>query len=316
MQSYTIDFGCERTKAAFTDDEWKEMEELNDFQLPKLPDSTERYLLDVREALIKGQHVASVPVPSEDRYSCDLVLRSFLSWIHLYKSKPSPFGIKDLPKSFWSREGWPILKSLLGGVKGLMMIDGGKAEPREHARWNVDLVARDTTTDRDWLIVESLKKSDESSTEFPREDDVAPFKNLHFIASQRLQERPHARFRKEARFFSIYSGDLDFKTLEMRACPFSSRIMLFREYDWHELPATPRTWRRHVQGLAHLLQVRSCVTATVKMYDEILSKEEIDDDSGEERSGREWLYKPSTTRVYDDTLGSSPSGPSSSIFYS
>ncbi|KAG0260335.1 hypothetical protein DFQ27_003602 [Actinomortierella ambigua] len=237
MQLYTIDFGCERTKAAFTEDEWKEMEELNDFQLPKLPDSTEIYLLDVREALIKGQHVASVPVPSEDRYSCELVLTTFLS---------------------------------------------------------------------------CLKELDESSTE----DDVTPFKKLHDIASQRLQELSHARFRKEARFFSIYSRGLDFKTLEMRACPFSSRIMLFREYDWHELPATPRTWRRHVQGLTHLLQVRSCVTATVKMYDEILSKEETDDDSGEGRSGREWLYKPSTTRVYDDTLGSSPSGPSSSIFYS
>ncbi|KAG9069589.1 hypothetical protein KI688_010493 [Linnemannia hyalina] len=42
MRSYTIDFGCERTKAAFSDDEWMEMEELNDFQLPKIPESTRR----------------------------------------------------------------------------------------------------------------------------------------------------------------------------------------------------------------------------------------------------------------------------------
>lgn len=80
MRSYTIDFGCERTKAAFSDDEWMEMEEMNDFQLPKLPESTERYLRDVRKALIKGQHVASVPVPEEDRYACELMLRAFLSW--------------------------------------------------------------------------------------------------------------------------------------------------------------------------------------------------------------------------------------------
>ncbi|KAF9150690.1 hypothetical protein DFQ26_001496, partial [Actinomortierella ambigua] len=53
----------------------------------------------------------------------------------------------------------------------------------------------------------------------------------------------------------------------------------------------------------------SCVAATVKMYDEILSKE--DDDSGEGRSGRGWIYKPSTTHVYDETLGSPPLGPES-----
>ncbi|KAK3809066.1 MAG: hypothetical protein JOS17DRAFT_537077 [Linnemannia elongata] len=97
MRSYTIDFGCERTKAAFSDDEWMEMEEMNDFQLPKLPESTERYLRDVRKALIKGQHVASVPVPEEDRYACELMLRAFLSWTQLYNSKPCPFGTKIYP---------------------------------------------------------------------------------------------------------------------------------------------------------------------------------------------------------------------------
>ena len=80
MRSYTIDFGCERTKALFTKDEWKEMKELDDFQLPTLPESTEGNLRDVRKALTKEVHAASVPVPKEDRYSCELVLRSFLSW--------------------------------------------------------------------------------------------------------------------------------------------------------------------------------------------------------------------------------------------
>lgn len=80
MLSYMIDFDCERTKAIFADDEWKKIEEMNDFQLPELPESTERYLCDVRRALIKGQHVASVPVPEEDRYSCELVRRGFLLW--------------------------------------------------------------------------------------------------------------------------------------------------------------------------------------------------------------------------------------------
>ncbi|KAI8602238.1 hypothetical protein EDD21DRAFT_372474 [Dissophora ornata] len=90
MRSYAIDFGCERTKALFTKDEWKEMKELDDFQLPRLLESTERYLCDVRKALVKGQHVASVPVPKEDRYSCELALISFLSWTQLYIAKPCP----------------------------------------------------------------------------------------------------------------------------------------------------------------------------------------------------------------------------------
>lgn len=80
MRSYTIDFGCERTKSVFTDEEWMEMEKLNDFQLPKLPEATEQYLRNIRKALMRGQHVASVRIPEDDRYSCELVLRAFLSW--------------------------------------------------------------------------------------------------------------------------------------------------------------------------------------------------------------------------------------------
>jgi hypothetical protein len=80
MRSYSVDLDCERTKALFTQDEWEEMKELDDFQLPRLHESTSRYLLDVRNAVLDGKHAASVPVPDEDRYSCELVLRSFLSW--------------------------------------------------------------------------------------------------------------------------------------------------------------------------------------------------------------------------------------------
>lgn len=47
-----------------------------------------------------------------------------------------------------------------------------------------------------------------------------------------------------------------FKTVEMRACPFSPYIMLVHLYDSHVLPSTATTWRQQAQGLAHLLQVR------------------------------------------------------------
>ena len=80
MRSYTIDFGCERTKAVFTEEEWTEMEQLNRFQLPKLPETTEQYLRDIRKALVRGKHATTVPMPEVDQYSCELVLRAFLSW--------------------------------------------------------------------------------------------------------------------------------------------------------------------------------------------------------------------------------------------
>ncbi|KAF9313219.1 hypothetical protein BG003_005481 [Podila horticola] len=214
MRSYTIDFGCERTKALFSKDEWEEMKELDDFQLPKLPELTERYLRDVRKAVVQGQHAASVPVPEEDRYSTQL-----------YISKPCPFGNKDLSESFWCREAWPIMKGLLSDVDGLTMIDGEKSGLESGKRKNtgrtvdpeiptarkkvgrkLDLVARDTTNKRDWFIVESLKDWDEVSTKYLRELDVTLFKDLHLIASHRLQEQSSAQFHSAARFLSVYSG--------------------------------------------------------------------------------------------------------------
>ena len=140
-------------------------------------------------------------------------------------TKPCPFGNKDLSESFWCREAWPIMKSLLSDVDGLTMIDGEKAglesgkrrnmgrkvdmelsTPRKQTGRKLDLVARDTTNKRDWFIVESNKEWDEVSTKFLREIDMTLFKDLHLIASHRLQEQSSARFRSEARFLSVYSG--------------------------------------------------------------------------------------------------------------
>jgi hypothetical protein len=117
------------------------------------------------------------------------------------------------------------MKVLLADVDGLTMIDGEKAglesgkrrnmgrkvdteslAPRKLAGRKVDLVARDTINGRDWFIIESLKEWDEVSTKFLRELDVTLFKDLHLITSHRLQEQSHNRFRKQARFFSMYSG--------------------------------------------------------------------------------------------------------------
>lgn len=117
------------------------------------------------------------------------------------------------------------MKGLLSDVDGLTMIDGEKSGLESGKRKNtgrtvdpeiptarkkvgrkLDLVARDTTNKRDWFIVESLKDWDEVSTKYLRELDVTLFKDLHLIASHRLQEQSSAQFHSAARFLSVYSG--------------------------------------------------------------------------------------------------------------
>lgn len=80
MRSYTIDFDCKLTQELFTAQEWAEMKHLNQFELPKLLPSTETYIKDIYKAIMKGKHAASVPVPEENRFSCDMVLISLLKW--------------------------------------------------------------------------------------------------------------------------------------------------------------------------------------------------------------------------------------------
>ncbi|KAF9565948.1 hypothetical protein EC968_003978, partial [Mortierella alpina] len=48
-------------------------------------------------------------------------------------------------------------------------LDSKSPVPRKQVGRKVDLVAGDTTNNRDWLIVESLKEWDEASTKFERE---------------------------------------------------------------------------------------------------------------------------------------------------
>ncbi|KAF9994470.1 hypothetical protein BGZ79_000781 [Entomortierella chlamydospora] len=218
VRSYTIDFDCPLTKALFTKDEWTEMKRFDDFKLPLLPASTSQYINLTWKALKDGQHVASVPVPIEDRFSCDQVLKSLLSWTHLYTAKPSPFGNSKLSETYWSRQGWPIVKELFSDIDGITMVDGEKhglestkrngknrrldiegSSPRKPGGKKLDLVARDTTNNRDWFIVESMKDWDETSTKFLHETSITLFKQLHLIASHRIQEARSSSFKNNAR---------------------------------------------------------------------------------------------------------------------
>ncbi|KAF9967232.1 hypothetical protein BGZ73_000656, partial [Actinomortierella ambigua] len=311
QRSYTIDFNCERTKALFEDTEWNEMKAFDSFALPRLPKSTTDYVLAVRNALLRGKHPASIAVPCDDRYSCDLVLRTYLSWTSLYAEEPSPFTNSTLTEAFWCREAWPLLKNLLSDVKGISMIDGEKqgTESSRHRNRNriadlesstarkrsgakLDLIAHDSVNKRDWFMVESPKEWDEQSTKFLTELDVKVFRNLHLIAAHRLAELHSTEFRKEARFFSLYAGGRGFVTMELRPCPASGYVMLAHTYDKFILPAT------------------ECMKTTIATYNECNRKQEEATTRDEDSDHDTWLYQqPSRSHVYDPTLCSSPIDP-------
>ncbi|KAF9091343.1 hypothetical protein BGX27_002048 [Mortierella sp. AM989] len=78
--------------------------------------------------------------------------------------------------------------------------------PRKPGGKKIDIIARDTINERDWLCIECMKEWDETSTKFLRENGVLLFKELHLIASHRLREANSVIYKDNARFFSIYSG--------------------------------------------------------------------------------------------------------------
>ncbi|KAF9158065.1 hypothetical protein BGX21_003863 [Mortierella sp. AD011] len=306
MRSYTIDFHCKRTRALFTDEEWDEMSQLNNFELPRLPQSTIEYITQARKALVNGQHVTSVPMPTEDQFAT-----------HLYKAKPSPFGNKCLSETYWNRQGWPILKELLSDVDGITMVDGEKHGLESAKRKNkdrkidletpptrkltgkkLDLLARDTTDSRDWMVVESMGGWDEKSTKFLLEADVVLFKELHLIATHRTKEAKSSYFKDNARFISLYSGERGFKAYELRACVRSKYIMLLYSYPSFVLPSKEEGWKVQIRGLVHLLQIRMCLIKTIMLYNKAT------EDSEEEEYG--WMYDLNHEEVDDTTLASSP----------
>ncbi|KAF9177515.1 hypothetical protein BGZ50_008685 [Haplosporangium sp. Z 11] len=329
MRSYTIDYDCSFTQALFTDEEWSELCEQRVFDLPDLCKTTEQYLLSLRKALNRGDHVTTVPIPETDVIACELALISLIQWTQLYKARPSPFDISDTSESFWCREGWPLLRRILGNVDGITMIDGEKTTyesrnrrnkdrrldvegqvPRKQKGKNVDMVGRDTRNQKDWFIVESMAVWDEFSTKFLHETSVVLFKELHLLASSRVQEAKRKDFVENARFFAVYSGGPGFETFQLRPTKKSPYIFLHQAHVSHILPSASQTWTRQIQGIAHLLRVRAAVAGTIQHYQRCLTTVEKQDEDG---SGGEsdtddprWLYQDPESLKGDQTLGSSP----------
>ncbi|KAF9190486.1 hypothetical protein BGZ51_008525 [Haplosporangium sp. Z 767] len=99
----------DNVKALFSEVEWEKKKAYNQFSLPKLPKSTAQHLTAVRNALASDEHPDLAAVPREDRYSCDLIFRTVLSWVSLYAEEPSAFANSVLTEAFWCCEAWPLV---------------------------------------------------------------------------------------------------------------------------------------------------------------------------------------------------------------
>ncbi|KAF9941402.1 hypothetical protein BGZ65_003799 [Modicella reniformis] len=316
IRSCAIDFDCETTRRLFTDEEWQELQERNNFRLPGLPATTVDYLVNVRKAMMADEHVSTVALPVPDRFSCELAMITFMKWTRLYKKTPSPFTIKSLSEAYWARTSWPLMKDLLDDTFGVLMVDGEKAGIDSTRRRNrhrteedasvrrrigrkLDLVGRNFIRNEDWMIIESMNSWDPTSPKFLT-DNVDLFRELHTIMAHRLKQAWDHDFRGEARFFGVYAGDKGFRTIEMRAAGSSTYVTFCKVYKVYCLPPTLDDLTLQFQSLAHLLQVRACVTQTMASYEKILSdRADRDDDNG-------WLYENDSVDLYDETLASSP----------
>ncbi|KAG0079044.1 hypothetical protein BGZ93_003301, partial [Podila epicladia] len=329
MRSYTIDYDCSLTQALFTDEEWSELCEERAFDVPELCKTTEHYLLSLRKALNHGDHATTVPIPEADVIVCELALLSVIQWTQLYKAKTSPFDISETSEAFWCREGWPLLRRILGNVDGITMIDGekttyesknrmnkgrrldveGQAQRKRKGK-NVDMVGRDTRDQKDWFIIESMAVWDEFSTKFLHETSVVLFKELHLLASGRTQEVKPEDFVKSARFFAVYSGGPGFKIFQLRPTMKSPYIFLHQAHKSFVLLSAPQQWTRQIQGIAHLLRVRAAVAGTIQHYQRCLTTMHKQDEDGSgvesDMDDARWLYQDPESPREDQTLGSSP----------
>ena len=175
----------------------------------------------------------------------------------------------------------------MGNIDGITMIDGEKTTyeskirrnkdrrldvegqvPRKQKGKNVDLVGRDTRSQKDWFIVESMATWDEMSSKYLTEASVTLFKELHMLATSRILEANSEQFVEIARFFAVYSGGPGFKTFQLRPTKNSPYIFLHQAHTSHVLPSEPLAWIPQIKGIAHLLRVRASTCGNISFFQE------------------------------------------------
>ncbi|KAF9412656.1 hypothetical protein BGZ94_000969 [Podila epigama] len=255
-------------------------------------------------------------MPTEDRASCELIQDTFRVWERLYRKVPSPFVMQDLSESYWGRNSWPLLMNFLDDQDNMFMLDGEKmgidsskrrnqlrqhttdSKTRKLVGRKLDLIARDMQEKMDWLVVERMNKWDETSNKFLKESNCDLFRETHTIMSARLKDTKNSRFKDKARFFGIYTGDRGFRSFELRPAGVGSYISIYKEFPVYDLPASASDMRGHIQGVAHLLQLRMAMVNTIEAYHEM--------ELPMEYQGTDWIYENSRGDHAEVTIASSP----------
>ncbi|KAF9295912.1 hypothetical protein BGZ74_010570 [Mortierella antarctica] len=273
IRSFMIDVECPMTESLFKADDWLEIKKSAEFALPLLPKSTLEYLNRVRVSAIRGAPVIEQKMPKEDRGSCELILQTFMTWIRLYEKRPSPF-LANLSEAFWGRNSWPLLNDLFFDIDNIFMIDGEKGglessrRKNEGRKWipdaktapkrrgrKFDLIARDVLQERDWLIVERMLKWDVTSNKFLKETTIDLLREMHTIQTFRLQECLNPKFKDEARFFGLYTGDRGFQSFELMPAPRGSYVTFIKEHPIYNLPTSMTdNLGQHSQGLLAMIR--------------------------------------------------------------
>ncbi|KAG0027206.1 hypothetical protein BGZ81_005796 [Podila clonocystis] len=171
---------------------------------------------------------------------------------------------------------------------GRKWIPDGKTAQKRRGR-KLDLIARDVLQERDWLIVERMLKWDITSNKFLKETTIDLLREMHTILTFRLQDCLNTRFKDEARFFGLYTGDRGFQSFELMPAPRSSYVTFIKEHPIYNLPTSMTdNLRQQAQGLVHLLRVRLAMIRTFEAYHRPQESNDEQVELGEELCA--WLY--------------------------
>lgn len=128
-------------------------------------------------------------------------------------------------------------------------------------------------------------------------ENVDLFRELHTIMAHRLKQAKDNGVRDAARYFGIYAGDAEFRTIELRAATRNPYVALCKVHRIYSLPQILEDLTVQFQSLVHLLQVRACISTTMRKYEDVFQHREHRND--------DWIYGNESVELLDETLGSS-----------
>ncbi|KAF9364578.1 hypothetical protein BGX34_001125 [Mortierella sp. NVP85] len=333
VRSYTIDVSCLKTRALFTSQEWDEIVSSVSFQLPELHRKTLGFIEKLRRGLCEGKHPYTIPQSSDptmsdnDRFDCNLAIKTIAEWHMLYTKEPSPFIVDDLSESWWARASWALLFHLLDDVPGAFMINGEKRgldsskrrnmgrvynpdEPlRKKSGRKLDLICRDEVKKHDWLVVERMRGWDPQWTKFLREFNHDVLRETVTIAHNRMFDAP-ASFREECTFVGGYTGSRGLDTFQIKPGPGRSYVLIMQHVGQFTLSPVNGGLKEQFQGLVRLLQIRATMKSTIELFNTLTAPAPTDAEAESDEDNLEWYHdNPEAPFDCNQVVSSSPIGP-------